>query len=77
MGEICVECTGEGVVLVDPSGSLPAAEAGRAKTPSVAPSPGQSQTKPPPPPPKPQEAMLDLGDDGDKSASGEASNDEI
>jgi hypothetical protein len=48
MGGVCVECTGEGVVLVDPSDALPAppltVEAPRAKTPT---------SKQPPPPPQP------------------------
>jgi len=54
MGEVCVECTGEGVVLVDPVGDpragAPKPEA-RAKPPST------------PPPAKTAEAKLDLGDD--------------
>jgi hypothetical protein len=48
MGGVCVECTGEGVVLVDPSDTLPpppiTVEAPRAKTPT---------SKQPPPPPQP------------------------
>jgi Flp pilus assembly protein TadD len=48
MGEVCVECTGEGVVLVDPSDALPA--------PPVATSAGarpHTASKGPPPPPQP------------------------
>jgi hypothetical protein len=88
MGGVCVECTGEGVVLVDPSDSLPppplAIEAPRARTPS---------SKLPPPPPQPQASAepgsglieLDvvknadwLNDDGDADkAAGEPKSDEI
>jgi hypothetical protein len=90
MGGVCVECTGEGVVLVDPADVLPppplAVEAPRPKTPSA---------KSPPPPPQPQASAssepgsglieLDvvknadwLNDDGDgDKAAGESKSDEI
>jgi len=62
MGEVCVECTGEGVVLVDPvgdqaSGVRPQASGSEIRT--------KAPSKPPssPPPAKPAEAKLDLGDD--------------
>ncbi len=52
MGDVCVECTGEGVVLVDPGDVVP----------GFASDATQRATKPaPPPPPKPAAAELDLG----------------
>lgn len=70
MGDVCVECTGEGVVLVDPSGPLPpGADGGRPRTPSTA---GTVVKPTPPPPPQPSSsgehnAADWLGDDaGDK-----------
>jgi tetratricopeptide (TPR) repeat protein len=57
MGEICVECTGEGVVLVDPSGVLPpmttSAKEGERRPPPPA---GSRGTTPPPPPQKADDA---------------------
>jgi len=44
LGELCVECTGEGVVLVDPDGIPKRAEA-------AAPPPDATKPGPPPPPP--------------------------
>lgn len=60
MGDVCVECTGEGVVLIDPAPPPVMAPPMRAKTPSL---PGQFTSSPPPPP---QPASLDLGLDDDK-----------
>jgi len=60
LGTMCVECTGEGIVLVEPA---PDAVAPRteARPPEVAPAP------PPAPPEPPAEARLDLDDDvGDR-----------
>ncbi len=53
MGEVCVECTGEGVVLIDPAGPLPpvpaiVADVPRAHTPSRP--PPNDSAKPPPAP---------------------------
>jgi uncharacterized protein (AIM24 family) len=48
LGEVCVECSGEGIVLVDPSG------APRARPPEVATAPSTSTGATPPPPPQPQ-----------------------
>jgi hypothetical protein len=45
MGEVCVECTGEGVVLIDPAGD-PAMTAPR----EVVSVPRMRATNPPPPP---------------------------
>jgi hypothetical protein len=47
MGEICIECTGEGVVLVDPSGSLPAAHTSTDVVKHAPPRPPPSQSMPP------------------------------
>ncbi len=53
MGEVCVECTGEGVVLVDPVGDPG----------GLAPVERPRQTSTPPPPPQPAVAELRLDDD--------------
>ncbi|HEY1554209.1 MAG TPA: tetratricopeptide repeat protein [Kofleriaceae bacterium] len=55
MGEVCVECTGEGVVLIDPVGDAAAGLVPRAS--------GLGQKAEPAAPPAPVEAQLDLGDD--------------
>ncbi len=88
MGGVCVECTGEGVVLVDPSDSLPApplvVEAPRSRTPSM---------KLPPPPPQPSTQESDqssgpidldvvknadwLNDDSDGDKAAEPKRDDI
>ena len=59
MGELCVECTGEGVVLVDPTrpAGLPAL---RPKSPSLQP------VRPPPPPPPSSDLNLDDDDKRDE-----------
>jgi hypothetical protein len=49
MGEVCVECTGEGVVLVDPSDELPPPPLAK----DTAPRPRTPSFKQPPPPPQP------------------------
>ena len=64
MGDVCVECTGEGVVLIDPAPPpvMPQPTM-RAKTPSL---PGQFTSQPPPPPQPAQPVLaldLGLGDD--------------
>jgi hypothetical protein len=59
LGELCVECTGEGVVLVDPSGSLPPVETPKSET----------KAAPPPPPPAkepPPDWLGDAGGSGDE-----------
>ncbi|NVB79995.1 MAG: tetratricopeptide repeat protein [Kofleriaceae bacterium] len=56
MGDVCVECTGEGVVLVDPGEVVPGFASGA--------EPVARATKPPPPP-KPAEIDLGLGDKSD------------
>jgi hypothetical protein len=48
MGDVCVECTGEGVVLIDPSGVAPSFANERSKEPSR---PGINPVKAAPPPP--------------------------
>ena len=50
MGEVCVECTGEGIVLVDPIGDPGSLAAPRAKKESLPP-PSKERAKPPTPPP--------------------------
>jgi len=56
MGEMCVECTGEGVVLVDPIGDPAQAEAPKRRS--------QPSLPPPPPPPPPEPAAeLTLDDE--------------
>jgi hypothetical protein len=56
MGEVCVECTGEGVVLIDPNGTLPA--------PSVhAPQDSEPAKAIPPPPPSSGDAGRRDADD--------------
>ncbi len=60
MGDVCVECTGEGVVLIDPVGDpgMRLVDVMREKTmPGIA----ISRTSTPPPPPPPREAEVDLG----------------
>ncbi len=68
MGEVCVECTGEGVVLVDPSDSLPA--------PPVMPdlsARAHSASKGPPPPPQPHAAAPEAATAATASAPVEGS----
>jgi hypothetical protein len=52
MGEICVECTGEGVVLVDPTGALPPVTIGtdRDDRRRASAASGEHKSSPPPPP---------------------------
>jgi tetratricopeptide (TPR) repeat protein/uncharacterized protein (AIM24 family) len=58
MGDVCVECTGEGVVLIDPVGDPGMKLDVREKTmPGIA----ISRTSTPPPPPPAREAEIDLG----------------
>lgn len=65
MGEICVECTGEGVVLIDPGSVAP---------PVIEKAVRAARTTPPPPPPKGATAHEDESDEsepvGAKDASG-------
>ncbi len=65
MGEICVECTGEGVVLVDPSGVLPPVTTNKDKDSARRGASASGEHKPPPPPPPPaaqSEAPSSSGD---------------
>ena len=62
MGGVCVECTGEGIVLVDPVGdpgptTKPAAQTEPEKKPELV-IVKEHQTPPPPPPPR--EGVEDL-----------------
>ncbi|HSD88833.1 MAG TPA: tetratricopeptide repeat protein [Kofleriaceae bacterium] len=56
MGDVCVECTGEGVVLIDPHAAAPAVVSDRPRTPSKSPElTGKHSPPPPPQPPAPIE----------------------
>ena len=87
MGDVCVECTGEGVVLIDPTTPAPAPTTERTRSPSRA---GIAPIKAAPPPPPGAGEMsspaieLDvvksadwLSDDEKEEASGEIKRDEI
>jgi len=85
MGDVCVECTGEGVVLIDPNAAAPAVVSDRARTPSKAPEMVTGKHSPPPPP-QPAPIELDVvksadwlsDDDMKDEASGDETNrDEI
>lgn len=71
MGMMCVECTGEGIVLVEPKGELPPAVIAAA-APSPAPESARERATPPPPPPGPAEIDPDL----DMSSVTEGMNDD-
>ena len=70
MGDVCIECTGEGVVLVDPIGD-PGIQLA---VPAEPPRPVEKQTPPPPPSPSPIELdvvktaewLIDEGEGDDK-----------
>jgi tetratricopeptide (TPR) repeat protein len=79
MGEVCVECTGEGVVLIDPA-STPVITADRVRRPSKI----EALKSVPPPPPQPSPIELDvvkkadwLNDDDDDAKSDEAKLDDL
>jgi len=72
MGEVCVECTGEGVVLIDPA-TTQVVTADRARRPSKV----EPLKSVPPPPPQPAPIELDvvkkadwLNDDEDEKSDG-------
>jgi hypothetical protein len=80
MGEVCVECTGEGVVLIDPAAAQ-VVTADRVRRPSKIES---FKTVPPPPPQPPAPVELDiikkadwLTDDDDEKPADETKRDEI
>lgn len=72
MGDLCVECTGEGVVLVDPTGLVPPVTASRDADAGTRPAVRTSgEHKPPPPPPPPGHAASpDASDDDAREPSG-------
>jgi hypothetical protein len=57
MGDVCVECTGEGVVLIDPADTQ-VIPADRARRPSKV--DAVKAVPPPPPPPQPTPIELDV-----------------
>jgi tetratricopeptide (TPR) repeat protein len=79
MGEVCVECTGEGVVLIDPA-TAQVITADRVRRPSKI----EALKAMPPPPPQPAPIELDvvkkadwLNDDDDEAKSDEAKLDDL
>jgi hypothetical protein len=64
MGDVCVECTGEGVVLIDPVGDpgmkLVDVTRDPADRQNTMPGIAVSRTSTPPPPPPAREAEIDL-----------------
>jgi Flp pilus assembly protein TadD len=79
MGEVCVECTGEGVVLIDPAATA-VITADRVRRPSKI----EALKSVPPPPPQPAPIELDvvkkadwLNDDDDEAKSDEAKLDDL
>ncbi|HEY1550136.1 MAG TPA: hypothetical protein VGG28_20050, partial [Kofleriaceae bacterium] len=60
MGDVCVECTGEGVVLIDPVGD-PGMQLDVVPREKTMPGIAISRTSTPPPPPPAREAEVDLG----------------
>jgi hypothetical protein len=64
MGEVCVECTGEGVVLIDPSGTLPSVRTRAGAEPAKA--------APPPPPPPSADAAERGASDGEPGSGSSA-----
>jgi uncharacterized protein (AIM24 family) len=65
MGARCVECTGEGIVLIEPRGEGDAAVAVVAEAP---PAPAIARTTTPPPPPQPADKLVVEETDAEKPA---------
>jgi hypothetical protein len=62
MGAMCVECTGEGIVLIEPQPDVPVAAAVTVAPAPVA-APAEERPKPPPPPqPRAVDPELDMSD---------------